>query len=59
VKLPPQPSRAKLQYHEVAAGDTLYSISKQYNLGLEELLKMNRMKPDAVIVPGQQVVVGN
>ncbi len=65
VKLPPppssqaasEPSKSKAQYHKVAAGDTLYSISKQYDVGLEELLRLNRMKPDTVIVPGQQVVI--
>lgn len=48
---------AKIQYHEVAAGETLYSISKQYDLSVEALLKLNRMKPDAVIVPGQKLIV--
>lgn len=65
VKLPPpppiqaasEPSKSKAQYHKVAAGDTLYSIGKQYNIGLEELLKLNHMKPDTVIVPGQQLVI--
>jgi len=57
---PPQvpPKQAsKIQYHEVAAGETLYSISKQYDLSVEGLLKLNRMKPDAVIVPGQKLIV--
>jgi cell division protein FtsL len=64
--LPPQPSAGKsgssqansrIKYHKVSAGDTFYSISKQYGLELEELLKINRMKPDSVIVPGQQLIV--
>jgi LysM repeat protein len=41
----------------VAPGDTLYSISKKYDLKVEELLDMNRMKTGAVIVPGQKLIV--
>lgn len=50
-------TNSKIKYHKVATGDTLYSISKQYNMGLEELLKINRMKLDSVIVPGQQLII--
>lgn len=53
----PQPGPAKLQYHEVSTGDTLYSISKKYNLSVAELRKLNRMAPDAIIVPGQKLIV--
>ncbi len=45
------------QYHQVQAGDTLYSISKKYDLTVEELLKMNQMTPGSVIVPGQKLMV--
>ena len=55
-RVPPKQA-SKIQYHQVTAGETLYSISKQYDLSVEELLKLNRMKPDAVIVPGQKVIV--
>lgn len=47
----------KIQYHQVQAGETLYSISKKYNLEVEQLLKMNEMKPGSVIQPGQKLVV--
>ena len=50
-------SQTAIQYHEVAAGDTLYSISKQYNLSVEALLKMNRMEPGTIIQPGQKLIV--
>lgn len=52
----PKPA-AKIQYHEVTAGETLYSISKLYDLSVEALLKLNRMKPGTVIVPGQKIIV--
>ena len=47
----------KIQYHQVEAGDTFYSISKKYDLTVEELLQMNQMKPDSVIMPGQKLIV--
>jgi LysM repeat protein len=46
------------QYHLVQPGDTLYSISKKYNLEVDQLLKLNQMKPDSVIQPGQKLIVG-
>lgn len=52
----PRPKSA-LQYHEVTAGDTLFSISKRYALGVETLLQMNRLPADATIKPGQKLIV--
>jgi LysM repeat protein len=49
----PQP-----QYHVVQSGDTLYSISKKYNLEVDQLLRLNHMQPDSVIQPGQKLIVG-
>jgi LysM repeat protein len=54
----PKPG-SKLKYHQVKAGETLYSISKSYGLKVEELLKLNRMKSGSVIVVGQKLVVPN
>jgi len=48
---------AKTQYHQVKPGETLYSISKQYNLKVDRLLQMNQMKPGSVIQPGQKLIV--
>jgi hypothetical protein len=49
--------KAKIAYHEVKAGETLYSISKQYDITVEELLQLNRMKTGSVIVVGQKLIV--
>ena len=54
---PSQPVTNKMHYHEVSAGDTLYSISKKYNLSVDELRKLNHMEPNSVIVPGQKLIV--
>jgi LysM repeat protein len=51
--------KAKIKYHQVKAGETLYSISKQYGLKVEELLKLNRMTTGSVIVVGQKLIVPN
>jgi len=48
----------KTQYHKVKPGDTLYSISKKYNLKVDQLLKLNQMNPGSVIQPGQDLIVG-
>jgi membrane-bound lytic murein transglycosylase D len=48
---------SKILYHLVQPGDTLYSISKKYDLKVEELLQMNQMQPDSVILPGQKLIV--
>jgi LysM repeat protein len=55
---PPKPT-TKIRYHQVKAGETLYSISKQYGLKVEELLELNRMEPGGVIVTGQKLIVPN
>lgn len=51
--------KAKIKYHQVKAGETLYSISKQYGLNVEELLELNRMESGSVIVVGQKLIVPN
>jgi len=51
-------SAPQTQYHLVASGDTLYSISKKYNLEVDQLLQLNHMQPDSVIQPGQKLIVG-
>ena len=48
---------SKILYHQVQPGETLYSISKKYDLKVEELLQMNQMQADSVIVPGQKLIV--
>jgi LysM repeat protein len=47
----------KAIYHTVKAQETLYSISKQYGLKFEELLRFNGMSADAVIHPGQKLII--
>jgi LysM repeat protein len=50
-------SKTKNQYHIVRSGDTFYSISKKYDLKIDQLLQMNQAQPDSVIMPGQKLIV--
>lgn len=50
------PARRPSQY-QVQPGDTLYGISRQHNLTLEELLKLNNLARDSVIKSGQTLIV--
>ncbi len=56
VRQPASPPSVK--YHQVKAGETLFSISRRYGLSVDQLLKLNDMKKNAVIKPGQKLVVG-
>ena len=62
----PQPSRpapekttpqAKAKYHEVRRGETLFRISKDYGLSLEQLCRLNQITPQTPIQPGQKLLV--
>lgn len=50
-------SSSKVRYHQVEPGDTFYSISKKYDLTVEELIRLNKMKPDSVLMPGQKLII--
>lgn len=44
--------------HIVQKSETLYGISQQYGLSLNQLREMNQMKKGATIYPGQKLIVG-
>lgn len=44
-------------YHVVLPGDTLYKLSKQYDVPLKELIRVNNIAPPYVIYPGQQILI--
>ena len=55
---PPRPKpRTPVRVHVVAAGETLSGIAERYHLGLSVLLRANRLGTDAVIRPGQKLVL--
>ncbi|MBC5773927.1 LysM peptidoglycan-binding domain-containing protein [Pontibacter sp. KCTC 32443] len=47
---------AKVEFHTVAAGETLYQISKKYNVTLDELKQWNNLN-EGVLSIGQQLRV--
>ena len=48
---------AKGRYHEVRSGETLYRISRQYGISLDELCRLNNLSPEQAIHPGQKLLV--
>jgi LysM repeat protein len=48
---------AKVKIHTVQKGETLYRISRQYNLSLEQLRQYNKLDANASIYPGQKLNV--
>jgi len=47
----------KATHHVVQAGENLYRISRRYNLKIDELLRLNNLKPGVAIQPGQKLLV--
>lgn len=45
------------QYHIVKKGDTLYRISQRYGLKVDELRRINNLKPSDEIFPEQKLLV--
>jgi LysM repeat protein len=49
---------AKARIHVVQKGETIYGISRKYEIPVDQLMKLNHLGPKDVIKPGQQLVVG-
>ena len=47
----------KGRYHEVRSGETLYWISRQYDISVDELCRLNNLTPKQAIHPGQKLLV--
>jgi LysM repeat protein len=45
----------KAKFHEVSVGETLYSISRRYDLTVDQLREYNKIGKDAAIRPGQKL----
>lgn len=59
VSPPPVKKAAAVKTHTVAAGDTLFSISRRYNLSVEKLRSINKLNEQAVIHVGQTLTVSS
>lgn len=51
------PTSEETRFHTVSAGETLYSISRRYDLSVDELRQANQLDEDATIYPGQQLKI--
>ena len=47
------------EMHIVSEGDTLWDLSKKYNIAIEDLIRMNSLKKDSYLQLGQQLTIGN
>ena len=47
------------EMHIVSEGDTLWDLSKKYNIAIEDLIRMNSLKKDSYLELGQQLTIGN
>jgi len=56
-KAPQETPAPKDRFHEVRPGETLFSISRNYNISVDELRKMNNL-PSNEIHPGDKLLVG-
>ena len=59
VSSPPVKKAAMAKTHTVAAGDTLFSISRRYNLSVEKLRSINKLTEKTVIHVGQTLTVSS
>jgi LysM repeat protein len=48
---------AKRQYHVVRSGDSLYGIARKYSMSVEDLRRLNNLRPKQVIYPGQKLLI--
>jgi LysM repeat protein len=59
VSTAPVKKTATVKTHTVVAGDTLFSISRRYNLSVEKLRSINKLPEKAVINVGQTLKVSS
>jgi LysM repeat protein len=50
-------SNAKMLYHEVRPGDTLFWIAKKYRISVDELCRINQTTPNQIIRPGRELLI--
>lgn len=53
----PLESKDYFNYYTITEGDTLYAISKKYNINPELLASMNGIELDDYIYPSQQILI--
>lgn len=49
--------QVEAQVYEIKVGDTLYHISKTFQISISDLLQLNDLNENSVILPGQKLIV--
>ena len=57
IKKRPIHGTSKTIFHKIIKGETLYSISQRYNVSIADLRRINNLKKEAVIRPGQKLKI--
>lgn len=53
------PSKGGLKTHTIAKGDTLYNVSKRYDVPLRDIIETNNLKPPYNLALGQNITIPN
>ena len=53
----PNSHTGQLQYHKIMPGETLYALSKRYNVTVDQLREWNNMDNGSILSVGQQIVI--
>lgn len=53
-----EPKTTGSRYHLVRSGETLWGISRRYGVTVEELRRLNQLKPGEAIYPDQKISLG-
>ena len=51
------PTPGATRVHEVQPGETLYSIAVKYGVSLDQILRLNNLKKNSAIQPGQKILI--
>ena len=54
---PPKTAGAAPRYHRVKKGESLYSIARRHGTSVAELCRLNGIRPERFIHPGQRLIV--
>ena len=52
-----QTHAVKERYHKVSAGESLYRVAQKYGITVDKLLRLNNLKKNEAIYPGQKLLV--
>ncbi len=53
-----QLTNSRLTLHKVESGDTLWSISRKYNVNLEQIAAWNNLNPSSPLIAGRNIRIG-